>query len=257
MAFIIISVISFCAAGLTFFSGFGLGTILTPVFAVFFPLESAIAMTAVVHFLNNIFKLFLVGRYADRGIVLRFGLPAVIAAIGGALVLHNLQSLPPLGHYEWAGKIFIVSAFKMIIAVLIIIFVLLELIPSFAKMTFDRRYLVLGGILSGFFGGLSGHQGALRSAFLMKCGLSKESFIATGIVIACLIDISRISIYSQHLLSSELREHAAIIATATLCALAGSFMGSRVFRKVTLQAVQIIVSVLLIVIAVLLGAGII
>ena len=29
-------------------------------------------------------------------------------------------------------------------------------------LEFDRRYLPLGGLLSGFFGGLSGHQGALR-----------------------------------------------------------------------------------------------
>ena len=45
-------------------------------------------------------------------------------------------------------------------------------------------FLAAGGLLSGFLGGLSGHQGALRSAFLIKCGLSKEVFIASGVVIA-------------------------------------------------------------------------
>ncbi len=39
-----------------FFSGFGVGTILTPVFIIFFPIDIAIAMTAIVHFLNNVFK---------------------------------------------------------------------------------------------------------------------------------------------------------------------------------------------------------
>lgn len=43
-------------SGLTLFSGFGLGTILMPVFALFFPLPLAISATAVVHFANNIFK---------------------------------------------------------------------------------------------------------------------------------------------------------------------------------------------------------
>jgi acyl-CoA reductase-like NAD-dependent aldehyde dehydrogenase len=42
-------------------------------------------------------------------------------------------------------------------------------------------YLPVGGLLSGFFGGLSGHQGALRSVFLLRAGLTKESFIATGV----------------------------------------------------------------------------
>ncbi len=38
--------------------------------------------------------------------------------------------------------------------------------------------------MTGFFGGLSGMQGAMRSAFLAKSGLGKEAFIATGAVIA-------------------------------------------------------------------------
>jgi len=38
-------------------SGFGLGTLLLPVFALFFPLPVAIAATALVHLANNFFKL--------------------------------------------------------------------------------------------------------------------------------------------------------------------------------------------------------
>ena len=55
MEIVIISLITFFAAVLTFFSGFGLGTILTPVMMVFFPVEVAIAFTGIVHFSNNIF----------------------------------------------------------------------------------------------------------------------------------------------------------------------------------------------------------
>ena len=42
---------------LTLFSGFGLGTMMTPVFALFFPVPLAIAATAVVHLASNLFKL--------------------------------------------------------------------------------------------------------------------------------------------------------------------------------------------------------
>ena len=60
MEIIILSIAAFLVALLTFFSGFGLGTILTPVFMLFFPVDLAIALTGVVHFFNNIFKLILV-----------------------------------------------------------------------------------------------------------------------------------------------------------------------------------------------------
>ena len=69
------------------------------------------------------------------------------------------------------------------------LFALLELVPSLeARIKFDKKYLPLGGALSGFFGGISGHQGALRSAVLLKCGLEKEAFIATGVVCAVVVD---------------------------------------------------------------------
>ena len=81
MTFLVICVVAFLASGLTFFSGFGLGTLLLPAFAVFVPVEQAVAMTAVVHFLNGLFKLCLVGRHANQGIVFRFGFPAIAGAL--------------------------------------------------------------------------------------------------------------------------------------------------------------------------------
>jgi uncharacterized membrane protein YfcA len=75
MQYIIISLVAFLGSGLTFFSGFGLGTLLTPVFGLFFPLEIAIGMTAIVHLLNNLFKLVLVGKHAEKNILFRFGIP--------------------------------------------------------------------------------------------------------------------------------------------------------------------------------------
>jgi hypothetical protein len=85
MEIIIISLVAFLTAILTFFSGFGLGTILTPVFAIFFPIEIAIALTGVVHFSNNLFKITLVGKNADKVVLLRFGVPAILASFAGAV----------------------------------------------------------------------------------------------------------------------------------------------------------------------------
>ena len=61
----LISAVALLASGLTFFSGFGLGTLLLPAFALFVPVEQAVALTAVVHFLNSIYKVVLVGRFID------------------------------------------------------------------------------------------------------------------------------------------------------------------------------------------------
>lgn len=44
----VICLASLAVSGLTLFSGFGLGTVLTPVMAIFFPTETAVAVTAVV-----------------------------------------------------------------------------------------------------------------------------------------------------------------------------------------------------------------
>ncbi|MBI4386078.1 MAG: TSUP family transporter, partial [Elusimicrobia bacterium] len=96
MKYLLICSAALLTSGLTLFSGFGLGTLLMPVFAIFFPVEAAVGLTAVVHFLNNLFKLWLLGRHADRPVVLRFGIPAILAAFLGAQALVWLSHLPPL-----------------------------------------------------------------------------------------------------------------------------------------------------------------
>jgi hypothetical protein len=66
MAYAFVCLAAFGTAVLTLFSGFGLGSLLLPVFALFFPLESAVAVTAIVHLCNNLFKVGLLGRHAKR-----------------------------------------------------------------------------------------------------------------------------------------------------------------------------------------------
>ena len=141
---------------------------------------------------------------------------------------------------------------KLVIGTLMVVFALVELRSGQGGRGFDRRYLPVGGLVSGFFGGLSGHQGAMRSAFLIRAGLSKEAFIATGVVIACLIDVSRLSVYAAHV---QARVTPTLLAVATLAAFTGAFAGNRLMRKVTLRTVQTVVAVMLVVIGVALAAG--
>ena len=257
MEYFIIGAAALITSGLTLFSGFGLGTLLMPVFAIFFPIDVAVGLTAIVHFFNNLFKLALLGKHADKTIVLRFGLPAILSAFLGAWTLLWLSGLNPLMSYQLFDREFHVMPVKFVIALLMVFFSLFELVPRFTEISFEKKYLFLGGILSGFFGGLSGHQGALRSAFLIKCGLSKESFIATGVVIACLVDISRISVYITHFSLTKAGDNLPLLLTAIISAFLGTFIGNRLIKKITMRTIQFIVAIMLFSIAVVLGTGII
>lgn len=257
MQYFVISLVAFVASGLTMFSAFGLATIVTPAFAIFFPIEIAIGLTAIVHFLNNIFKFGLLGKHVNAKIVFQFGIPAIFGSFIGAQMLIWLSYLEPLYQYQIVGNTFSIMPIKLIIAVLIIIFALAEILPILKKISISKKYLPLGGVISGFFGGLSGHQGALRGAFLIKYDLSKEAYVATGITIAILVDIVRLMVYGLNFSLGEVSANLPLLTTATIAACLGAFIGNKLLKKITMKMVQNIVAVMLFIIAITLGIGLI
>ncbi|PNV84249.1 MAG: hypothetical protein C0627_01640 [Sulfurimonas sp.] len=256
MEAVVIASASFFAALLTFFSGFGLGTLLMPVAAIFFPPTIAIAITAVVHFANNVLKFFLVAKSANIKVLLSFGLPAVVFAFLGAYLLGFLSDMDVLYAYKFFDKSFFITPIKLSIGLLILFFVMLESLAFFSKIALDKRWLPLGGVLSGFFGGLSGNQGAFRSMFLLKAGLGKEQFVATGVVLAVMVDSARMIIYKESfLLHTEIDWSMILIATSA--AFLGTLVGNRVLKKVSIEFIRIVVSVLLVIISLGLISGVI
>lgn len=255
MEILFVAVASLAGGALTLYSGFGLGTVLLAVMLLFFPPGVAVAVTAVVHFLNNVFKFGLLGRHADAGVVLAFGLPAIAGAWLGAETLLRLAGSAPLFSYEFAGVERAVTPVKLVIGSLLAAFALVEFRAPGRLPQLNRRWLPAGGALSGFFGGLSGHQGALRSLFLVKAGLSRESFIATGVVIALLIDITRLATYFAHFRTFDWRENALLLGAASAAAFAGSFAAAQLLPRITLHNVQRIVATLLAIVSAGLIAG--
>ena len=255
MDYFILILVSLFASALTLFSGFGLGTLLLPAFALFFPIEVAIALTAIVHFLNNIFKLSLYGKKIDKEILIRFGIPSVLAAFIGSWCLTHLTDLLPLYSYTLFEKSFSITPIKFTMALVMFFFALFELVPALVNANFNKKYLPLGGLLSGFFGGLSGHQGALRSAFLVKAGLSKESFIATGVLIACFIDITRLAVYYKQINLASGNINYLLLSLATLSAFLGAYLGSKLLKKTTLESVKLLVGIFLLIYSVAFGMG--
>lgn len=145
MEYFVVCLVALMASGLTLFSGFGLGTILMPALAIFFPVPVAVGATAIVHLANNLFKLLIVGRSANKSIVVRFGIPAVMAALLGASLLAYVSSVPVIASYRLGGHVHEITIVKLVIGSLIVFFSCLELVPAFAKISIDRKYMAVGG----------------------------------------------------------------------------------------------------------------
>lgn len=262
MSYLIIILVTVLVSSLTFLSGFGLGTLLLPAFLLFFPVDIAVAATAIVHLANNVFKAFLIGRNANLKIVAAFSIPAALMAILGAFLLERLSHLPVIVQYQLLGHAFSVSPIKLVVAALMALFACLELSPRFQHLAFPPQWVPVGGALSGFFGGLTGHQGALRAAFLIRLGLNKETFIGTTVLSSIVIDLSRLTVYGFTFFAKDFNtllasNEAGLILAGIGSALIGALLGARFLKKVTLHAVQKLVGGLLMLYALLLAGGLI
>lgn len=256
----VIALVAAFASALTLSSGFGLGTILLPAFALFFPAPVAVAATAVVHLTNNVFKGALLWKRADWRTVLMFGVAAVPAAIAGAWLLALLGDTPQL--FEWGafGRRFGPTGAGLTIGLLMILFAILELLPGFQKLRAPRRLMPVGGLITGFFGGLTGQQGALRSIFLLRAGLPAERFIATGVMIAVLVDVSRVGTYAASFAAAGLNpsgHEGLLVLVGTLSAIVGAFLATRRIDKPTIDSVRYSVASLMFLIGAALVAGVI
>lgn len=257
----VIATVALVASLLSFYSGFGLGTLLLPAFALFLPVDVAVAATAVVHGGNNLFKLVLVGRRADGPTVRRFGVPAVLAAFAGAAVLTQVSTFGRLGTYHLAGRQAVVTPLKLLMAFLMLGFAAMEVVPRLRSYRFPPRHLLAGGLLSGFFGGLSGHQGALRSAFLVRAGMTPEAFVGTNAAIGALVDGARLLVYGGRHLGpagiASLYGHATLLVAGLIAALVGALLGTRLLKKATMTGVRTLTAFLLLLVAIALGSGLV
>lgn len=259
-AYLVVCSIAALISTLALLTGFGLGTVLMPTLSLFFPVPVAVAATALVHLANNVFKVALVGRYADRTALFQFAPAAAAAAITGAGLLTVLDGLPPLGEYTFGGQVHQISWIKLIVAVVIMIFAAFDLLPLWQPFL-RGKHLILGGLLSGFFGGLSGHQGALRSAFLIKADLRKEAFVGTNAAASIIVDLARLLVYGLAFYTSRFSALGSdssvfsLVTAASASAFLGSFLGSRLLGKTTFGTLRALVGGLLILVAMGMGSG--
>ncbi len=260
MELALIAFAALCASALTLVSGFGLSTVLVPIFALAFPIELAISAVALVHLINSLFKVVLLRHAIEWSAALRFGLPAAVAAVVGASLLGAIGGLTPVTSYALGGTIYQVTPVKLIVGGVILGLVALEISPFATQLRVSARAIPIGGLLSGFFGGLTGSQGVMRSAFLRRLNLTPERFAATGAVGAAIIDLSRLAVYGGASSSAALREDGPLrdaLIVATLGALLGALVGRRVIRTITHGALRMFLAAAMALIATLMIGGII
>ncbi len=220
----------FLGALLTFFTGFGLNTILVPVFMFFWDAPLAVLMAGIVHLCNNILKVALTARSINWNLFRNFGLPAILFAFLGAVLLNKVNELTALKLTPIFGAI-------------LMCFACLEFFKW--KLPIEGPWAMrFGGVLSGFFGGFSGHQGALRALFLSKLKIEPLVFVATTAIISLLVDLTRVSIYFTGSWFTNYYP-TEVMFFCVPSALAGTLVGRKYIQKVNHDKMSTIVGVAL------------
>jgi uncharacterized membrane protein YfcA len=85
--------------------------------------------------------------------------------------------------------------------------------------------------------------------------MTKEAFMGTRVVIACLVDLTRIAVYYTIIRSGLFEINKLPVVVATLAAFLGAYYGNRWMKKKELSYINRFVQVTLIIFAVCLGLG--
>lgn len=199
------------------------------------------------HMFNNIFKSVITIKKTNWEVVIKFGAPSIIGAFLGSFILQYLiVHGTTLIHLAFGSYNMETNVLKICIGLLILLFTIFELMNIKNKITQSEKVFYFGGALSGFFGGISGHQGALRTLFLSKFKMDKHEFIATGICIALAVDITRIQIYlNQDFINFNSKIFTALMI-AILFAFLGAIIGKHILNKIKIKLLYRIVALFLI-----------
>jgi len=207
-------------------SGFGIGSLLTPVFALRHPVNLAVAIVSIPHFIGTAVRFASMRQHIDRRVFLNFGIFSAAGGLLGALLSSRAKG-PVLA---------IVFGSLLIFAGLTGLFGLTE------RMRFGRRTAWIAGAVSGFFGGLVGNQGGIRSAGLLGFDVRKEAMIATATAVALIVDGARMPVYLYTQWRAIFAEWQPMLI-ATIGVLGGTLFGVKLLRRIPEELFRKIVAV--------------
>lgn len=209
-------------------SGFGIGSLLTPTFALQAGLKAAVAAVSIPHVIGTAQRFWILRRHVDRRMLLAFGLTSAAGGLAGALA------------HVWLSSRYLTIVF----GVLLILAAIAEATGWMAKVHWGRRTAWIAGGLSGAFGGLVGNQGSIRSAAMLGFDVPKESFVATATAIGLFVDGARLPVYLATQWDDIARQWPLIIS-ASIGVFVGTAIGSRLLARIPRSMFRRIVAVLL------------
>ncbi len=221
------------AGGVAYVSGFGIGSLLTPLFALRVDVQLAVAAASIPHFAATLWRLLLLRKRINKEVFLHFGLSSALGAVVGALAQNFLNN--PAMIIVFAGLLIAVGCAGVT--------------GISSKLRFGPKAAGVAGLSSGMFGGLVGNQGGIRSAALLGFNLPKEEFVATASAIGLIVDSVRMPIYFA-IRSADLINLWPYISVALLGVLTGTWAGKSVLSKISESMFKRIVAALILLLGV-------
>lgn len=220
-------------------SGFGIGSLLTPVLMLSMPTVEAVALLALPHAVATLVRMVRLRQHVHWPTLRQFGVASAAGGLAGAVLQSRLGS-PTL---------------TLVLAALLMLVGATELLQRPVPLPATRSWRVAGGVLSGIFGGLVGNQGGIRTAALLGFGLSARTLVATATVSALLVDLARTPIYlleSGELISRSLPLVFLLIVGVTI----GTFVGVPLLSRIPVAVYRRAIGALLLLVGIsLLLAG--
>lgn len=212
---IIVFLVAIVAGAVAAVSGFGIGSLLTPVFAGRYGTKLAVAIVSVPHLLATAARFSRLRQHLDRRVFLNFGILSAAGGLAGALLNAHANS----------------RSLAIVFGCLLVFAAISGLTGFIDRLRFGPRIAWLAGGLSGFFGGLVGNQGGIRSAALLGFDIRKEALVATATAVALIVDGARMPVYlaveSRGVLSAW-----PLLLIAVGGVLLGTFWGVGLLRRI-------------------------
>src|SRR3989344_2932789 len=229
----LIIILTIVASAIGTVTGFGTSTIMIPALALFLPPVEAIFLVSIIHWFGNVWKVTLFRSGLNWRLVGLFGLTGLLTSYLGASVTLNVDNavlLRGLGIFFAAYAVFL-------------------LLQSKLKVPASLGMALLGGSLSGFFAGMFGIGGAIRSAFLTIFDLPKSVYIATVGAIGLMVDSTRVVTYITGgvMLPQTLLYGLLIFIPTSFC---GAYIAKRIVDKIPQRQFRSVVAVLIFIIGI-------
>jgi uncharacterized protein len=209
-------------------TGFGIGSILTPMLSVKLGTQLAVAAISIPNLVATFVRFWMLRRDVHRRVLLTFGIMSAVGGLGGAL-LHSVVSSPVL---------------TLVFAALLAFARLTALTGYAQRMRFGSKMAWIAGAISGILGGLVANQGGIRSAALLGFQLERRAFVATATAIALFVDGARVPVYLATA-GREMLSNSSLIALSTIGGLVGTFLGTAVLQRIPEDTFTRIVGVLI------------